>query len=596
MTGFLGFAPIYLNGLLALFFIFVLPGLVLVRAFGIPNFPQHWLVVIAGSLTANHLLVTLIAALHLDPLWTFRAVTAVLIAALLFMAAKKSAVAGTPEYPGASVVLSSDVKWLLGSLAVLGLTYFNVWKHGVPNIFQGGDVSVSWNVWSLIWAHGLLPIASYGYPQFVPTTWATTYIFTGSTEQYFAYYTYIVLIIVPIALTTAVLARASWRYSASLLLAFVWFVAEIKEPWLRSTLQEGFPDWNAAIFAFCGTVLFVVNAPEGRFDKEKIVTALASLCLVSIAAATKPVYGLLTITILIAVCTDAARYLQGAERNKLIIAAVGLVTAFVAAYAIYYSHLVVRSMPNYPVAELSERLSRAFKLLNSNFTIPFRILILAGLVLTPVLTRTRWLVLPLAAGLWLWANTASYDLRNVLGLLMIDAFVLLYAIARPFVKKPDFSNQRQWRLPDGAVAAGVAALCVVLTLPLAMGDEKLRQRFADEQLSKGLGIELNRPIGQLLVRGCTVFSADGYIHTVSAFQPYRQQMQFFHFTEPLTGMLAKQLNETTGCTGILYPPSSTHPSILALIDASAKARGLTKAVEHNGMVLLAPPTDGPATN
>ena len=128
---------------------------------------------------------------------------------------------------------------------MLGLTYFNVWKHGVPNIFQGGDVSVSWNVWALIWAQGLFPIASYGYPQLVPTTWATTYIFIGSTEQYFAYYSYIVLIIVPIALTTAILARVSWRYSASLVLAFVWFVAEIQEPWLRSTLKEGFPDWNS---------------------------------------------------------------------------------------------------------------------------------------------------------------------------------------------------------------------------------------------------------------------------------------------------------------------------------------------------------------
>jgi hypothetical protein len=204
--------------------------------------------------------------------------------------------------------------------------------------------------------------------------------------------------------------------------------------------------------------------------------------------------------------------------------------------------------------------------------------------------------LPLAAGLWLWANTASYDLRNVLGLLMIGAFIPLYAIARPFVKKTDLSNRSQWRVPDDAVAVTLATLCVVLTLPLAMGDEKLKQRFADEQASKGLGIELNRPIGQLLVRGCTVFSADGYIHTVSAFQPYRQQMQFFHFTEPLTGLLAKQLNETTGCTSIMYPPSTTHPSILALIDATAKARGLTKVVEHNGMVLLAPPTAGPATN
>ncbi len=29
---------------------------------------------------------------------------------------------------------------------------------------------------------------------------------------------------------------------------FVRFVAEIREPWLRSTLEEGFPDWIAAIF------------------------------------------------------------------------------------------------------------------------------------------------------------------------------------------------------------------------------------------------------------------------------------------------------------------------------------------------------------
>jgi hypothetical protein len=175
---------------------------------------------------------------------------------------------------------------------------------------------------------------------------------------------------------------------------------------------------------------------------------------------------------------------------------------------------------------------------------------------------------------------------------MISAFIPLYAIARPFVKKPDFSKQRQWRIPDGAVAAGVAVLCVVLTLPLALSDQKLKQRFADEQMSKGLGIELNRPIGQLFVRGCTVFSADGYIHTVSAFRPYRQQMQFMHFTEPLTDPLAKQLNETTGCTGIMYPPSRTHPSIQALIETTAAARGLTKAVEHNGMVLLAPSPPG----
>jgi hypothetical protein len=157
-------------------------------------------------------------------------------------------------------------------------------------------------------------------------------------------------------------------------------------------------------------------------------------------------------------------------------------------------------------------------------------------------------------------------------------------------------GERRWRVRDGAVAAGVAVLCVVLTLPLALSDEKLKQRFADEQLSKGLGIELNRPIGQLLARGCTIYSADGYIHTVSAFQPYRQQMQFFHFTEPLTDLLAKQLNESTGCTGIMYPPSRTHPSILDLIGTLTNSRGYTNVTEHNGMDLLVSNANSSAKN
>jgi hypothetical protein len=594
--GLIGFAPIYLNGLLAIFFVFVFPGLVFVRIFDIPSFPQRWLAVFLASLTTNHFLVTLTAAFQLDPLQTYRAVAAALIAALFFMIVRKGDAARTPVQPGASVLLLSDVKWLVGSLVVLGFTYFNIWKHGVPNIFHGSDVSVSWNAWSLIWSHGLFPTASYGYPQFVPTTWAATYIFTGSTEQYFAYYTYVVLIIVPIVLCMSVLGRLNWRYAVFLLLEFAWFVAEIREPWLRFTLQAGFPDWVAAIIAFCGTVLFVVNAPGGRLDGEKAVTALLSLCLVSIAAATKPIYGLFTIAILIAICTDAAKHLQRAERNRFIIAAVGLVAIFVTAYAINYSHLTVRSMPNYPVPELSERLSRAAKLFNSNFTLPFRTLLFAGLALSPFLPRIRWLALPLGAGFWLWANTASYDLRNLLGLVLIGAFIPLHVIARRFVAARDAPREQRWRVRDGAVAAGVAVLCVVLTLPLALSDEKLKQRFADEQLSKGMGIELNEPIGKLLARGCTIYSADAYIYTVSAFQPYQQQLQFFHFTEPLTDQLAKQLNESTGCTSIVYPPSHTHPSILYLISALADSRGYTKVTEHNGMTLLISNANSPTKN
>ena len=467
MTGFLGFAPIYVNGLLAILFVCVLPGLVLVRALDIPDFPQRWFVIFLSSLTANHVLVTLIAAFHLDPLTTYRIVAAALIAFLIFATVRQSAGSGSQVHRDRSVVSRSDVGWLLLSLVVISLAYFNVWKHGVPGIFVGSDVAVSWNVWSLIWSEGRFPVLSYGYPHFVTTVWAVTYIFTGSTEQYFAFYVYIVLIVAPLAMNAVNLGRIGWWQPLLAGLVFVWFVAEIREPWLRSTLEEGWPDWIAAFFAFSGAVLFVASAPEGRLDRQQAIAALISLCLVSVAAATKPLYGMFAIAILIAICRDAGKYLPRAERNRLILTAFGVVAVFVTAYVLNYAHLEVRGMPHYPVAELTERLSRALKLLSANFTPPFRLLAAAGLLLSPFLPRVRWLALPLAIGFWLWANTASYDARNVLGLVLISAFIPLHALARTFMPRRDLPDQPRWRVPDGAIAIGLAVLCVALTLPLA---------------------------------------------------------------------------------------------------------------------------------
>ena len=55
-VGLLSFAPVYLNGVLALLCVFVLPGLAFVRAIDVPNFPQRLLVIFLGSLAANHFL------------------------------------------------------------------------------------------------------------------------------------------------------------------------------------------------------------------------------------------------------------------------------------------------------------------------------------------------------------------------------------------------------------------------------------------------------------------------------------------------------------------------------------------------------------
>lgn len=581
MSGFIGFAPIYLNGVLALLFVLVLPGILFVRYLNISNFPQKWFVVFLSSLAANHFLVTLIAAVHLQPLQTYRAVAVILIAALVLFAVRDRTALAPSAYRGDSIILLSDTRWFILTVLILGVIYINVWRHGVPNIFEAGDVSVSWNTWALTWSQGKFPGYALGYQQFVPTIWAVTYIFTGSTEQYFAFYIYLAWIVVPVVLSAMILGRRGWWQPLVPLLALGWLVAEIRDPWLRSCLEQGFPDWVATIFAFCGVVLFASDPPEGRYDKEKVTTALISLCLVSIAAATKPQYAVFTAAVLLAICVDAVKYLEPRARTKLIVTSVGLVLAFAVAYTLYYQSILFRRIPDHS-QPIMERLSSALALFNSNFRWPFRILLYAGVVISPFVPRVRWFFLPLLTGIAAWAFALSYDLRNLIGFLLVAAFVPFFALARAFAPIRVIPIERRWRVPDGAFACGLALLCLSLTFGLAKSDEELKRRFAAEQLAKGAGLPVNQKIEQLLLNGCTIVNADSYLYTISAFARFEDRMPYFHFEAPITDGLKRMLDEASGCTGIIYPFNITHPSILSHVSAKPD---FVEAIEHNGWLL-----------
>lgn len=578
--GFIGFASIYLNGVLALLFALVLPGVVFVQCLNISSLPQRWLVVFLSSLTANHLLVTLIAALHLPPVQTYRAVAGVLVAALIVLTVRRRAGPERSVHRGDATILLSDIFWFILALVILGFTYFNVWRHGVPNIFDAGDVSVSWNTWALIWSQGKFPVYALGYQQFVPTIWAVTYIFTGSTAQYFSFYIYIVWIVAPVVLTATILGRLGWWQPLVLFVALGWLVAEIRDPWLRACLEQGFPDWVSTIFAFCGVLLFVSDAPIDRYDRSKITTALISLCMVSIAAATKPQYGVFTAAVLFAVCADAVKYLEPRERKKLIVAAIGLVSAFAVAYAIYYQHIAFRRIPDHSIP-IWERLSSAFALFNSNFTLPFRIVLYAGVAISPFVPRVRWLFLPLVIGISAWAFALSYDLRNLIGFLLISAFIPFFALARAYAPSRVFPIERRWHVSDGAVTCGLTLLCIGLTFDLASSDENLKSRFATEQLVKGAGFQVNQRIGQFLLDGCTIINADDYLYTISEFAPFKDRMPYFHFEAPITEGLKNLLDHASGCTGIFYQ-FNTHPSILSYVSTKLD---FTKIVEGRGWTL-----------
>ena len=586
MAGLIGNASIYVNGVFSLLFVFVLPGLAWASLVRIPQFPQRWFAIFLVSLIANHLLVTAIALFGLDPLLTYRVAAGIAVALPIAVAITRRYRAAAPGSAGRSTLRGADLGWLLASLVTLSLTYFNLWKHGVPNIFIGGDVLVSWNNWAQIWSQGNFPTSSLGYPQFIPTLWAVTYIFTGSVEQYFAFYVYVGLITLPLLLNAMVLGRISWWHPLVPGLAFVWFIAEIRTPWLRSTLHEGFPDWVAAIFASCGAVLFVFSAPEQRFDREKTVNALLALCLVSLAAATKPMYGLLALAVLAGICSDGWRHLEPRRRNRFLAAAVGMLTLLAVTYAVYYAHLAARGMPHFPVATLPERLARALDLFNSTFTVPFRILLVAGLLLCPFVGRVRWLALPLYAAIAIWVNTAAYDLRNLLGFLLLAAFVAPYAAARRWLDPAVVPGGRQWQVSDGLAAIVLVVVAFGLTSTLAVSDRNLKRRFADDQIRIDAGPELNRKVGEVLERGCKVFTSTGSLFFIAAFAPFRGQIQHFFYALPLDGKLTSALENSTGCTAIFYPPGLTHPSILGFIAEYSRTRRLAKAIEANGMELL----------
>jgi hypothetical protein len=586
MAGLIGNAPIYVNGLLSLLFVFVLPGLACAPFFRIPEFPERWFVIFLGSIIANHVLVTLIAAFHLDPLLTYRTTAVLVILTPIVGTITRRYRPGSPLSAASSTLYASDLGWLLAGVAALAITYRNVWTHGVPNIFNGGDTMVSWNAWALIWSQGNFPTGSLGYPQFIPTLWAVTYISTGSPAQYFAFYIYLGLIVIPILLNAMVLGRISrWDPLVSGLV-FIWFIVEIRSPWLQSSLQEGYPDWVAAICAFCGVVLFAVSAPAGRYDGEKRRNALLALCLVSIATAIKPLNGLFAVAVLAAICIDAWRNLKAIDRNRFMAAAAGLLAVLAILYAINYVHLAVRGMPNFPVASLWERWSYAAHLFNSSFTIPFRIVVVLGFLLCPFVKRLRWLAMPLYAGTCIWATTAAYDLRNLFSFLLVGAFVPLYSATRLWLDPKPVPSGRQWLIRDGTVTALLALAALGLTLPLAASDRDLERRFANDQLRVEAGIELNREVGELLDRGCRVFSSAASMFHIAAFGPYLSQMEFFFYTLPLDESLTNHLNGSSECRAIIYPPSISHPSILNFIADYARTRSLKEKLEGNGMELL----------
>lgn len=588
------YVPLYLKAVLALFIIFVLPGLLVVRVLKIDELPQRWLAVFLSSLVVNHVAIVIIAALGAKPAVIYAGMVPCLFVTLIVLELRQP-----KSLAAASEIRSSDLFWLLFSLIVLGATYSEIWPRGVPAAFEAPDVSGAWNGWALGWAEGLFP-NSYGYPQFVPTIWAVAYVVTGSQLHYFAFYCYLVLIVAPLALAAMVLGRLHWWLPLVQFSVFACFIAGVIEPGLRTTLVHAFPDWVVVVFSFAGAAAFLSQRPP---HQRSFTILLLALCLECVAAATKPIIGLVVLAFALAICVDAIRNVANRKlRIRIILAVVGLVSLFAVAYWISNFTYLTGA---YGVAQRRGVAAPAWEKFSTGFSLAVRILCLSGLFLSLVLPRVRWLALPLFVGIGIWADRTSYDVRNCLALVLIAALIPVDALARRTIKGDLGAFGRQWILRDTTVAACALVLLLLVSLPMAKPDRQLDAQFASDQFRLGVGTVLNEAVATQLRAGCTLFTVTKYFMQIAYFQPYKSQIHFFYYGQPIgdDGKADDGTNEdyamhrknamdkqrefeaVEGCVAVLFAPTAQEATSLAFLQGYFQRRHLGKEAEANQVEL-----------
>lgn len=578
------YVPLYLKAVLALFITFVLPGLLVVRVIKIDELPQRWLAVFLSSIAVNHLAVITIALFGAKPTVFYGGMVLCIVVGLIVLELRQ------PKFSYAlSEIRLSDAFWLLFSLIALGAIYSDIWRHGIPSSFDDGDVSIAWNAWALAWASGQFALESGGYPQFMPTIWAVAYLVTGSQVQYFAFYSYLVLIVAPLVLSAMVLGRLRWWLPLVQLSVFACFITGIVALGVRSTLPAAYSDWVVIAFAFAGAALFLSQRPP---HQRSFTVLLLALFLECVAAASKPIYGLFVVAFALAICVDVFRNTEDRTlRTRVILTIVGIVSLFALAYWINLSHL-----PRYGLAHPVWRPAYNWEQFSGSFSRPLRILCFAGLFLSLILPRARWLALPLFVGFGIWAYFASYDVRNCMGLVLIAALIPIEALVRRFIPGDAGAFGRTWIVGDKTVAACALIALLLFTLPMAKSDQQLEAQFTAEQLRLGPGPVHNEAITKHLHAGCTLFTTTKYPWTMVSLQSYKPQTRYFYYALPIGdddsandrvrkyGVdLQRDFENVQGCAAVIFPPALQHPKALTFLRDYLQRRNFKKVVDTNGM-------------
>ena len=436
---------LFLNGMLALFQITVLPGLLLLKWIKLAKstFFQSLVYVFALSLIANFCMVIIFTALKIYTAYMLYLVVLaeIIIIFKLYSSEFKKTTAEVSEsifnkigWHISSLVETfqrrkiHDPVYALGIIVVsVAFVYlsldsllwvFKIFRNNLGDIFHLGDAVLNWNPWAtLYWYKQVFPDA-YHYGQLIPASWSVIYKFMENTHvQFFA------TSIMPLFFLFALILMFDRGLESKELHFFIAlvFLRYMVKKFAFEIIDDGYVDVALMFFAFL-PFFVIIKARDMERNQQERYLLLGSI-LAGGAGATKQggLFVLFAFFLLAYVLIIRNSRTTGAHQDLKLLGKMALISCLIALPWYIISEVLLRMSSRMSEFQAINEIVLGDKTYLERLTAgilmveKYNILYIVSILTVPFLDRIyRWLVLAVIIPYYfIWALFFSYDARNL---------------------------------------------------------------------------------------------------------------------------------------------------------------------------------------